>query len=111
MRSCRLRHQRPVSTRPPEDVLCAAVARMYQAPPIRLHPLLRLCLLFRCVCTCVQLIVGPVSSIFDLITFLVNWYIFGYTNADDAGGVAKAQTSECRKNKPPRVAPGWSAYA
>ena len=36
--------------------------------------------------------IGPLSSPFDIFTFLVNWYYFGLRNPNDAAGVAKFQT-------------------
>lgn len=39
-----------------------------------------------------MLIIGPLSSIFDVVTFLINWYHYGYINADDKAAVARAQT-------------------
>ncbi|KDN44871.1 magnesium-translocating P-type ATPase family protein [Tilletiaria anomala UBC 951] len=36
--------------------------------------------------------IGPLSSPFDIFTFIVNWFYFGYQNADNASQVAKFQT-------------------
>ena len=39
-----------------------------------------------------MLVIGPLSSIFDVTTFLLIWYTFHYTDANNPEMVAKAQT-------------------
>ncbi len=39
-----------------------------------------------------MLCIGPLSSPFDILTFVVNWFYFGLRNANDADQVARFQT-------------------
>ena len=37
--------------------------------------------------------IGPISSIFDITTFLISFYLYGWNSADDEEGVRRFQTS------------------
>lgn len=39
-----------------------------------------------------MLTMGPISSIFDICTFCVLWYYFGFNNADDPNAASMFQT-------------------
>lgn len=37
--------------------------------------------------------IGPISSVFDITTFAISYYLYGWDNADDTEGVKRFQTS------------------